>query len=272
MKLGSNINGFAVHHDGNHDNRGNPHNQYISKHHFGKTVNIGETTGQYLPLATIRYEQDNNYMLKYGFDFIMRPMNDRHTIDMLLNVSGVSELRFTRDGTFSIFATYKNLGPVKDGSTKDIGEVTLYVQFYNAYRQGFIQLNHALVYNPQESSFTMQDDEAFHSCVVHNRATPATITPNVTAKGVRKPQFGSRSQTEQSIASGQGYDIKISGQTLEYGCVVSVSFNAEFSRSLVVSAPTYNVETREIIIKVRNVSEFAYSIPACTISWAIHYQ
>ena len=271
MNLGSYINGFSVFHGGNHDDRGNPHNQYLSKHHFGKTENIGNETGKHIPIAKIQYKQDNNYMLKYGFDFMVRPLNERFKIDLLLDVDGVNELKYTRDSSFAIFANYKNLGPIMGGSSKDIGEVVLYAVFYNPFRQGFIQLNHALVYNPISSGFTMYDEEAFEYCTIYDRADPTVITPNVTGKAIRKPHFGSRNQTEQVVEAGEGYDIVISDQPLEFGSVVSVSFSEEFSRSLVISSPTYNRNTGKIIVKIRNVSESNHSIPNCVVSWVIHY-
>src|SRR5699024_3059745 len=272
MKLESYINSFSVFHCSNHDGRGNTHNQYLSKHHFGKTENIGNETGQHIPIARIQYKQDDNYMLKYGFDFMVRPLNERFKIDLMLDVNGVNELTYTRDSSFAIFADYKNLGPIMGGSSKDIGEVVLYAVFYNPFRQGFIQLNHALVYNPTSSGFNMRDEEAFEYCEIYDRAKPVVITPNVSGKGIREPYFGALNQSEVVVAPGEGYDVVISDQDLAYGCIVSVNFSEEFSRSLVISSPTYNITTKEIIVKIRNVSENSYSIPACTVYWMINYR
>ena len=66
----STINGLSVYHEGNHSNKGNPHDNYLSKFSCNYSLNNKSTVDKMFKMCTIRYPINNNVEFKYIIEIL----------------------------------------------------------------------------------------------------------------------------------------------------------------------------------------------------------
>ena len=60
------VNDMLIYHEGNHTDKGNPHNNYISKYACNYTLNTkSDNANNFVKIATIKYESNNNVAYRY---------------------------------------------------------------------------------------------------------------------------------------------------------------------------------------------------------------
>ena len=70
LPFNSSIGGNAILHEGNHDKRGIPHEQYINKWNLNTTLDNKTNTNKYSKIAEIEYEEDNNTSCNYIIEIV----------------------------------------------------------------------------------------------------------------------------------------------------------------------------------------------------------
>lgn len=80
----STINNCEIYHEGNHNEFGNPHEQYICSSKYKYTVNPKSEFGKWVKIATIKYIPNKNVGFRYKFK--LYPLNStiEYDIDILL--------------------------------------------------------------------------------------------------------------------------------------------------------------------------------------------
>ena len=79
LPIDSSICGNYIFHEGNHNGNGNPHKQYINTWDTFRTpVYITSLSTQYVKIAEITYEKDNNTALGYRIELINEFNTDKN--------------------------------------------------------------------------------------------------------------------------------------------------------------------------------------------------
>lgn len=142
LNMGSTIANNLIFHEGNHDGRGKPHEQYISKWNYNFTKAIGEDNNKFYKIAKFDVERDNNIKHFFRLDIFSIRANNDFNIDIIFtNDINTVNVEYPYNEFFQIVYTKRQYKPA---SGKDRYEVILYVKPYKTYDQLMFMLNKSL--------------------------------------------------------------------------------------------------------------------------------
>lgn len=265
LPLGSKICGKYILHEGNHDSRGIPHEQYISKWNAYSTKNNKSDTNKWTKIAEINYEKDNNVILHYIFKIISEKTADRYFSNLVLGSSGISNFNYTGNSVFTIKAIYSTTGTSANGKT--LAKVELYVQLYKSYNPVYVMPEFA-----RNTDYYLYSEDYAYQCLTMYSEQPLldSITATHTPTDLTTYEFVS-SQTwgTVNVVAGTTYTITITDANVKWNSIVSYSTTAPMPDGLVLQNAQLKAGGGGFYIKVTNITTGALSFPACTLSWKI---
>lgn len=265
LPLNSKICGNTVLHEGNHNQRENPHSQYTHKWDIVNTINNGSTTGQFTKLLDVTYEVDNNRGDNYWLT-IFSPKTQQ-TFDLKLTLGSTRVISYPHNGEFEIWYTEEQLASSESG--KQNWKVTVYIRLLKTYSTMFVSLNMAK--NNEVWNYT--NDYAFNNIKLYsNQPLVETVSSSIQASNNASPSqrlfWHRQSWGAVTIEAGAKYQIKVTNANIKWDSLVNFSYSVEIPSELM-----YNVSLQSgggtVIINVRNVSNVQATWPAGQILMTI---
>ena len=265
LPLNSKICGNTVFHEGNHNSRENPHNQYSHKWDIVNTINNGTTTGQFTKLLDVTYEVDNNRNDHYWLT--MFNMKNQQTYDLKMSLGETRTVSYPHNGEFEIWYTEEQLADSSSG--KKNWKVTVYMKLWKTYNPIFVTLNMAK--NNEVWNYT--NDYAFNNIKLYsNQPLVADISYGIKGSNNANPAqrlfWHRQSWGEVTIGPLGKYQLVITDENIKWDSVVSFTYSVEIPSELM-----YTVSLRSgggaVIINVRNLTEMEIKWPAGQIIMSI---
>ena len=219
LPMGVTINDCLVLHDGSHDSRGIPHEQYISKWNYATTINNGSVTGKHAKICEINYEQDNNTILNYIIKIISEKSGTSWNINVSVGGDGVITFNCPTNSTFALTGVFSITSAIS--GSKKTAKLILYAQLYKAYNPIYIMVEFAR--NTENNTYPR--DYAFKSIeIINNEALIDAITPTHTPIDISANEFtGSLTWGSVSVLANSTTTISVTDGTIKWNSIVNYS-------------------------------------------------
>lgn len=274
LSAGATVSGRQIFTTLNHDQRGNPHDQYLGKSTQANTLNSGADINKMALVSRIRWLRDTNYTLNYQYVLGNSRDAELSRLKIKLNYNGVESFDADFSGHFQIVGVYKDLGlntDLSDGA-HSVGELSIYIRLQKTYLTVNCQLFSASVQKPVVGTtvFQLKNDYAFKTVEMFSeQALSDNLTGNIDTVYHYQTVFGSNTWQAVQVPASQGIFITLDNTSLLWDSIVSVSLSAKLPQGLVMSPPTTDATQKKITINVFNASTITQTFPACTISYSI---
>lgn len=260
LPINSKIAGNVVHHDGNHDDRGTPHEQYINKWNLASTINNKEKTNKFAKFASITFEVDNNINNLYIFDIINT--KNLEVTELKVSCGPTITSKYKYNSEFQIWYTSTQLENSSSGKTRY--QVDFYIKIYKSYNIFFIRLNVA----KNNKVWNYDDDYAFTCVKMYSEeilidSLTSGIQPIDTSETITEFK-STQSWDSISINPGSTYTISISNSNIKWDSYVGIAYSETLPDGLVTSV-SLKSGGGMVHYKLTNVTSSAVTLPKGTI-------
>lgn len=257
------INECVVFHEGNHDDRGNPHEQYISKFKT-YSVKVADTgKNNYFKIANITHTPNSNVSLDYNIKIIDIPrsgddiLNKTHNIR--INITNTT-IKICHIGAnrFDLFA---------NSTTLSNGDVSydIYLKPYLDWQVFYYNLDFA-----RGSSYPNYTEEyAFRHITLYSSNYVASIGTAIGTIVKDRPWIQTTATTTGATVTsygGQSYSITITGITPT--CIFTVNPTTSIPGEFIHSS--YVTSNNTVTVNFKNISTYSKALPDTT--WNISYK
>lgn len=259
LPINTKISGNTVLHEGNHNERETPHEQYINKWNLNTTSNNKTITNKFTKILEVKYEEDNNM----GCNYIIEIVNtkDLAKINYLYMVLGKNKtFKYEYNETYSLWYKITSLEP---NNEKVVNKVEVYIQLHKSYSPIFFR-----VHTAKNNEVWNYDNNYAYSCIklLSNQELIDSVD-GVTQCSDTLPvrhYYKRQSWNEVTINSGEKYQIVIDDSNIKWDSVVTFNTSVEIPSELM-----YTVSIKSggggVIINVRNVSSTVAKFPNCQL-------
>ena len=262
LPLNSTIGSNPILHEGNHDNRGIPHEQYINKWNLTTTVNNKEATNKFIRFATIEYEADNNVGNIYLIDCINH--KNQETTEIRINLGVSQSVKYVHNSEFQILYTLTS----NTQNTKPVHKLDLYIKVYKSYNPFFFRLKVA----KNNEVWNYENDYAYNTIkMLSNEPMLDTIENSIIATDLtptNKHHIFRTSWGTVPVGAGATYTIRITNSEIKWDSVVSVNFTSEMPNGLATST-SIKSGGGELYYKITNVTSNQIQLPNTNIVYTI---
>ena len=142
LNIGTSIANNLVFHEGNHDGRGKPHEQYVSKWNYNFSKTIMEENNKFYKIAKFDVERDNNVQHFFRLNvFTFKGKSDYDVNITISNKLNDINVDYLHNEYFQIVYTKKQYTPLVG---KDRYEVVIYIKPYKTYDQIMFMVSKSL--------------------------------------------------------------------------------------------------------------------------------
>lgn len=260
LNIGSTIANNLVFHEGNHDGRGIPHEQYISKWNYNFTRTIGEDNNKFYKIAKFDVERDNN--IKHFFRlniFSIRANNDFNIDIIFTNDINTLNVEYPYNEFFQIVYTKRQYKPT---SGKDRYEVVLYVKPYKTYDQIMFMLNKSLnnVVGGYSVGFSY---EGVHLYNWEN--SQESVEGGITATNNSKVNYQEHTYGSVTIQPNSKVDISVVlNQPIKWNDFVSYCILGQGHSDIIYSPPQLYENGKKVLITLFNPMTVEKTVPQTT--------
>ena len=263
LPINTKISGNTVFHEGNHNERETPHEQYINKWNLNTTSNNGANTNKFTKILEVEYEEDNNM----GCNYIIEIVNtkDLTKTSYLYMVLGKSKtFKYEYNDTYALWYKISSLSPT-NGKARN--KVEVYIQIFKSYSPLFYRIHTAK--NNEVWNYTKN---YAYSCItlLSNQPLLDSIDDATQCNDTLPVRhfYKRQSWNEVTINPGEKYQIVINDSNIKWDSVVSFTTSVEVPSELM-----YTVSVKSgggaIIVNVRNVSNTIAKFPSCQLLMVI---
>lgn len=257
LNIGSTIANNLIFHEGNHDWRGEPHEQYISKWNYNYTKTIGEDNNKFYKIAKFDVERDNNIQHFFRLNIFSSKANNDFNIDITItNDLNTLNVKYIHNEFFQIVYTKRQYSPTLG---KDRYEVVIYVKPYKTYDQLMFMVNKSLntVVSNYVSGFSY---EGIH---LYNWENSQDIVENgITATNSSKVNFQEVSYGSVTINANSKLEIPVTlNVSVNWNDFVSYCLlNQGHSDIMYLPAQLYD-NGRKVLITLYNPTSSSKTVP-----------
>lgn len=205
LNIGTTIANNLVYHEGNHDWRGTPHEQYISKWNYNFTKTIGENNNKFYKIAKFDVERDQNIIHFFRLNIFSSKAKNDFNVDITIpNSLDNITVDYTYNSYFQIVFTKRYYTP-KVG--KDRYEVVIYIKPYKSYDQIMFMVTKSLntVVSYYHAGFSYS--EGFH--LYNWEDSQETVEGGITATNNTKVNFQEHTYGSVTIQPNSKLEIPV---------------------------------------------------------------
>lgn len=255
------INGLSVYHEGNHSNKGNPHDNYLSKFSCNYSLNNQSTVDKMFKVCTISYPINNNVAFKYIIEFFSPQIENENKLYITCG-NTLESVKATFKGDKDINVYLKNT-LVNSNLTIDV-----YVQLKRTWTKLYYRLYFArcldyLIYYTEES--------AYNYIKFYNESELITLqTSDTPINYIRNEQIikVDTELTSVEASSEIKLQIPVSG-LLKNSIVCFNATNVEIPAEFIISS-SYIPYNGYIVLRVRNTATYSKDLPL--ITWIVSFR
>lgn len=246
-------------HQGNHDNRGIPHEQYVSKWNLNTTSNNLANTNKYTKILEVTYEEDNNVGLNYIIEIVNT--KDLAKTDYLYMTLGTSKtVKYTYN---EYYALYQKITTTMQTNGKNKSVVEIFIQIYKSYSPLFFR-----VHTAKNNEVYNYDNDYAYNCIslLSNQPFVDTLTGFTQCADVAPIRHFYKRQSwgQVTVNAGQKYQIVISDSNIKWDSILSFNTSVEVPSELMYTVSVAS-GGGSAIINIRNVSTVSANFPACQL-------
>ena len=242
----STINGLSVYHEGNHSNKGNPHDNYLSKFSCNYSLNNQSTVDKMFKMCTISYPINNNVEFKYIIEILSTKIENEN------------KLYITCGNTLeSVKATFKG----------DMN-INVYVQVKQTWTKLYYRLYFArcldyLIYYTEQS--------AYNYIKFYNESELITLqTSDIAVNYVRNEVIKKVDTVLTTVSASSEIKLQIPVSGLLKNSIVSFNAtNVEIPAEFIISS-SYIPYNGYIVLRVRNTATYSKDLPL--ITWIVSFR
>lgn len=259
LPLNSKICGNNILHDGNHNEREAPHEQYINKWNLNTTCNNGSEIHKYTKILEIVYEEDNNMGCNYIIEIVnTKDLSKTNYLYMILGTS--KTLKYEHNDTYSLWYKITTLESING---KNRNKVEVYLQFYKSYSPLFYRIHTA----KNNEVWNYDDNYAYSVIELLSNQSLLNSVDGITQCSDTLPVrhfYKRQSWGQVPINAGEKYQIVINDSNIKWDSILSFTTSVEVPSELM-----YTVSVKEgggsAIINIRNVSTVNANFPSCQL-------
>lgn len=259
LPFNSSIGGNAILHEGNHDKRGIPHEQYINKWNLNTTLDNKTNTNKFCKIAEIEYEEDNNTSCNYILEIVNS--RDLTKIEYLyLSLGTRKSLKYNYNSSYGLW--YKTTSTMQDNG-KNKTKVEIYIQIYKSYNPIFYRIKVA----KNVEVWNYDNDYAFKCITLLSKQPLLDTVDGIFQCEDTKPVrhfYKRQSWGKVSIKAGEKYQIVMDDSNIKWDSILSFTTSVEVPSELM-----YTVSVKDgggsAIINIRNVSTIDTNFPECQL-------
>ena len=254
------INNCEVFHEGNHNELGNPHGQYICPSKYNFTLNPKADFGKWVKIATIKYIPNNNVGFRYKFKLYPLNSNLEYDIDVLLKHENSSAtINMKTDG--DVMCAIK-----QDTETDDNDNTLLVNHIYIQIRRTWFVVHYDLVLAENTRYYHYNDGYA-RKCIQMLKEQPLVdeLTSDITVKYEYFNKYIEVTNEAVNINANETKVIPLTVTGVNYDCYLSIVPCGTIPLEL-----TWDYEipyTNVVNIRVCNHQAYVKAFPA--IKWKI---
>lgn len=263
LPINTKISGNTVFHEGNHNERETPHEQYINKWNLNTTSNNRANTNKFTKILEVEYEEDNNM----GCNYIIELVNtkDLTKTNYLYMVLGKSKtFKYEYNETYALWYKITSLEP---NNGKTMNKVEVFIQLYKSYSPIFFR-----VHTAKNNEVWNYNNNYAYSCInlLSNQELLDSVDGLTQCSDTLPVRHYYKKQgwEEVSINSGEKYQIVVNDSHIKWDSVVTFNTSVEVPSELM-----YTVSIKSgggaVIINVRNVSSTVAKFPKCQLLMTI---
>ena len=255
------INGLSVYHEGNHSNKGNPHDNYLSKFSCNYSLNNQTTVDKMFKMCTISYPINNNVEFKYIIEILTTKIENENKLYITCgNTLESVKATFKGDTNINIY--------LKNNLIDGVLTIDVYVQVKQTWTKLYYRLYFArcldyLIYYTEES--------AYNYINLFNESELVTLQPSDTSINYVRNEVTKKVDSPLTTISANGdtkLSLKVDG-LLKNSIVNMMPTNGEIPSEL--DLISYSVPYNNyIVIKFRNNSSYTKDLPLLT--WIISFR
>lgn len=255
------INGLSVYHEGNHNNKGNPHDSYISKFSCNYSLNNKSVLDKMFKICTISYPVNSNVEFKYIIELLSTKIESENKLYITCG-NTLESVKATFKGDVSIDIYLKNT-LIDDKLTIDV-----YIQVKQSwtklyYRLYFARCSDYLIYYTEES--------AYNYIRFYNESEFITLQSSDTKINYIRNEVIKKTNTNHTTVNGNS-DLKLLIPVDGLLKNSIVSFNAvdvEIPAEFII-ATSYIPYNNYIVLRIKNTANYSKELPP--ISWIVSYR
>lgn len=273
LPLGSTINNCQIFHEGNHNENGNPHKQYLSSANWHRTLNNGSLVDKCMKIIEVDYLGDNNYSMMYEIDFNVNTHSQPYKMIFKIQNGTVQSFKYHENGAIFFVATINDLGYPPDDQYHKRYKLTIYARVSTPNRMISFRLNKAILNRPASGSteFYLPPNYAYESIRLFDESELiGNVVNQISMSYIPLNTYGSITWSSVQIESNNRHTVKVTASNVKYGSVITFSFNKHLPLGIVTGATGYNVDTQEIFIDLYNVTGQTLTLDAMNVSWIVN--
>lgn len=265
LPIDSTINDCDIFHEGNHDNRGIPHDQFVCKIPICHFSTGSSYANKYIKIATIKVLPNSNLTFFYRLKVYEVGAMNEHTIDINFPYTiASSSIKHTGD---SSIVFYGITSTATDSSGNTLNVIDIYAKPTSTWKNYFFALN--IARGLARSDLGYDDFYAYRSVtLLDNQSFVSSITPNIIESVDRPRIVTSVSSSATTVSASSDYKMFLTVSGLTTSCVVSIIPNLEIPSEFQFSYMIAGNSSLEI--KFTNKATYSKDIPACI--WNIEYK
>lgn len=257
----STINGLSVYHEGNHSNKGNPHDNYLSKFSCNYSLNNQSTVDKMFKMCTISYPINNNVEFKYIIEILSTKIENENKLYITCG-NTLESVKATFKGDTNINVYLKNT--LVDGNLT----IDVYIQVKQTWTKLYYRLYFArcldyLIYYTEESAYNyIKFYNESELITLQTSDTTVNYVRNEVIKKVDTPITTVNANSETKL------QIPVSG-LLKNSIVSFNASNVEIPAEFIISS-SYIPYNNYIVLRVRNTATYNKDLPL--ITWIVSFR
>ncbi|MDM0981826.1 hypothetical protein ACV3Q7_07740 [Clostridium perfringens] len=251
LPIDSGIANNFLFHEGNHDDRGTPHEQYLNKWNYKSTSNNREIINKYTKFAEIEYEADKNVSLHYEFKIYDEKGAEVNSLFVILtsDIENIS-LSYRYNDNYSIYYTKNKLGQTKRG--KNIYIIKLFFKIHKSFNPVFYDIIFA-----KNTEYWVYKKDYAYKCLklFDSQEILDSLENEIQCLNIKKLNtiLIRQSWGETNIKKNSCYQAKIINNNIHWNSQITISTTSEIPYGLIISAPTLKKGGGEVTIPIYNI-------------------
>lgn len=258
LPINSKISGCNILHEGNHNEKDSPHEQYINKWNLNTTINNATNINKYTKILEIVYEEDNNMGCNYIIEIVnTKDLSKTNYLYMTLGVN--KTLKYEHNDTYALWYKITSLEP---NGAKVRNRIEVFIQLYKSYSPLFYRIHTA-----KNNEVWNYDKNYAYSCItlLSNQPLLDSIDSIIQCSDTLpiRQFYHRQSWGEVSIESGAKYQIVITNNNIKWDSVLNFTTSAEVPSELMYTVSILSVG--KAVINIRNISNTTAKFPSCQL-------
>lgn len=255
------INGMGLFHEGNHVNKGNPHDNYISKYACAYTLNIQGNSNKYMKIASIKYIPNSNVEYRYVLELFSNKIDTINRITLFCNK--------TPENTTCKFEGHNNIDvALKTSNNGTNNIIDIYIKIKQSWAKVYYRVNFArcLEYS------NIFDEESAYKSITLLKEQPLidNVTSDIVISYIRPIQYLTIDTDSKlfDVNADIKFQLSVPGVT-KNSYIISCTPVGDIPLDFIIHS-IYVAWDNEIIVRIKNHGSTTQILPY--LKWNISYR